>query len=80
MYGGINMSKIFTLECKGEVIAMLKHNEIGYMDFIKACKDIEEKAQTKDLYTVKAMLVQEYGFEELLLQGGYEVVKKKGMI
>ena len=37
IYGGIDMSKIFTLECKGEVIAMLKHNEIGYL--CPACED-----------------------------------------
>ena len=60
--------------------AILKHNEMSYMDFIKTCKDIEEREGTKDLYTVKALLVQEYNFEELVFMGGYEVTKRKGAL
>ena len=74
------MNRIFTLETKGEIVSILKHNELGYMDFIRVCKEVEEKSGTKDLYTVKALLIQEYGFEELVFQGGYEVTKRKGMM
>ena len=53
---------------------------MSYMDFLKTCKEIEEREGTKDLYTVKALLVQEYNFEELVFMGGYEVTKRKGAL
>ena len=74
------MNKFFSLETKGEIVAILKHNEMSYMDFLKTCKEIEEREGTKDLYTVKALLVQEYNFEELVFMGGYEVTKRKGVL
>ena len=43
-------------------------------------EEIEEREGTKDLYTVKALLVQEYNFEELVFMGGYEVTKRKGAL
>ena len=45
------MNKFFSLETKGEIVAILKHNEMSYMDFLKTCKEIEEREGTKDLYT-----------------------------
>lgn len=74
------MNKIFTLEAKGEVIGIVKHNNLGYMDFLRICKEIEETTGSKDLYTVKASLIENYGFEDVILQGGYEVTKRKGVL
>ena len=74
------MNRIFTLEVKGEIIGIVKHNDLGYMDFIRICKEIEEKEGSKDLYTVKASLIENYGFEDVILQGGYEVTKRKGVL
>ena len=74
------MNRIFTLENKGEIIAIVKHNDLGYMDFIRICKEIEEKEGSKDLYTVKASLIENYGYEDVILQGGYEVTKRKGVL
>ena len=74
------MNKIFTLEAKGEVIAIVKHNELGYMDFLRICKEIEENTGSKDLYTIKGSLIENYGFEDVILQGGYEVTKRKGVL
>lgn len=74
------MNRIFALEVKGEIIGLLKHNELGYMDFIRICEEIKEKAGTNDVYTVKASLIEEYGFEDVQLMGGYEVTKRKGVL
>ena len=73
------MNRIFTLEVKGEVVGLLKHNEIGYMDFIRICEDIKA-ATGNDIYTVKAKLIEEYGFEDVQLMGSYEVTKRKGVL
>ncbi|MGL5765617.1 MAG: hypothetical protein ACRCX8_08255 [Sarcina sp.] len=74
------MNKLFTLEVKGEIVAMLTHKELGYMDFVRACKDIEAKADTKDMFMIKGMLIEDYKFEEVALLGGYEVSKRKGAL
>ena len=73
------MNRVFTLEVKGEVVGLLKHNEIGYMDFVRICEDIKA-ATGNDIYTVKAKLIEEYGFEDVQLMGGYEVTKRKGVL
>lgn len=73
------MNRIFTLEVKGEVVGLLKHNEIGYMDFVRICEDIKA-ATGNDIYTVKAKLIEEYGFEDVQLMGSYEVTKRKGVL
>ena len=73
------MNKIYSLETKGEIVALLK-SDLNYMDFMKVCKEAEEVGGSKDLYTVKALLVQEYNFEELVFMGGYEVTKRKGAL
>ena len=74
------MNKIFTLETKGEIVGMVENNDISYMEFIRICKEIEEKTGSKELYTIKASLVEEYNFKELYLVGGYEVTKRKGVL
>ena len=43
-------------------------------------KEAEEVGGSKDLYTIKAVLVQNYGFEEVNFSGGYEVTKRKGAL
>ena len=73
------MSKIYSLETKGEIVALLK-SDLSYMDFMKVCKEAEEVGGSKDLYTIKAVLVQNYGFEEVNFSGGYEVTKRKGAL
>lgn len=72
------MTKIFILEAKGEALATLKHDELGYMDFIRACEGIEKELNTKDLYIIKGKLIEEFGFEETVISGGYQVTKKRG--
>lgn len=73
------MNKIYSLETKGEIVALLK-SDLNYMDFVKVCKEAEEVGGSKDLYTIKAVLVQNYGFEEVNFSGGYEVTKRKGAL
>ena len=73
------MNKIYSLETKGEIVALLR-SDLNYMDFMKVCKEAEEVGGSKDLYTVKAILIQNYGFEELTFCGGYEVLKRKGAL
>ena len=34
------MSKIYSLDVKGEIVALLK-SELDYMEFINACKEAE---------------------------------------
>ena len=70
------MNKIYSLETKGEIVALLK-SDLNYMDFMKVCKEAEEVGGSKDLYTVKAILIQNYGFEEVNFSGGYEGTKRK---
>lgn len=74
------MNNIFTLECKGEIIGLLKNNEMSYMDFVRICKEIEGKEGSKDVYTIKGNLIESYGFEDVMIQGGYEVTKRKGVL
>lgn len=74
------MNKIFTLECKGEIISILSHNELGYLDFINVCSEIEKETGSKDVYLLKGKLIQDYGFTDVILMGGYEVVKRKGAL
>ena len=74
------MNKLFALEVKGEIVGLLKQNELGYMDFVRICEEIKEKKGTNDVYTVKATLIEEYGFEDTMLMGGCEVSKRKGVL
>ena len=73
------MSKIYSLDVKGEIVALLK-SDLNNMDFMKVCIEAEEVGGSKDLYTIKAVLVQNYGFEEVSFSGGYEVTKRKGAL
>ena len=52
------MSKIYSLDVKGEIVALLK-SELGYMEFINACKEAEAIGGSKDLYTIKSILIKE---------------------
>lgn len=74
------MNKLFALEVKGEIISLLKQNDLGYMDFIKICQEIKDSTGTNDIYTIKAKLIEEYGFEDTMLMGGCEVSKRKGVL
>ena len=73
------MSKIYSLDVKGEIVALLK-SELGYMEFINACKEAETIGGNKDLYTIKSILIKDFGVEELAFNGGYEVLKRKGAL
>ena len=73
------MSKIYSLVVKGEIVALLK-SELGYMEFINACKEAEAIGGSKDLYTIKSIFINDFGVEELTFNGGYEVLKRKGAL
>ena len=73
------MNKIYSLETKGEIVALLK-SELGYMELINACKEAEAIGGSKDLYTIKSILIKDFGVEELTFNGGYEVLKRKGAL
>ena len=49
------MNKLFALEVKGEIISLLKQNDLGYMDFIRICQEIKDSTGTNDIYTIKAI-------------------------
>lgn len=72
--------KIYTLEAKGEVLAILTHKDnMTYRKFKEVCEEATEEAEN-DFYTLKDILVDEHKFEIVEACGGYEVAKKKGSI
>lgn len=70
--------KIYTLESKNEVLAILTHNDnMSYRDFKSICLEVNEEAQN-DFYTLKDILTSDYGFKVVEACGGFEVAKRKG--
>ncbi|MGL5348249.1 MAG: hypothetical protein ACRDA3_12930 [Peptostreptococcaceae bacterium] len=72
--------KIYTLEAKGEVLAILTHKDnMSYRMFKEICQEATEEAEN-DFYTLKDILTDEQGFEIVEAVGGFEVSKKKGAL
>ena len=70
--------KIYTLENKNEVLAILTHNDnISYRDFKRICTEVNNEAEN-DFYTLKDILINDYGFRIVEACGGFEVSKKRG--
>ncbi|MGL5347562.1 hypothetical protein [Clostridium sp.] len=72
--------RIYTLEQKGEVLAILKHDtNMSYRKFKEVCEEANEEAEN-DFYTLRDILTDEHGFELVEACGGYETSKRKGNI
>ena len=70
--------KIYTLENKNEILAILTHNDnMSYRDFKNICQEASEGTDN-DFYTLKDILTSDYGFQTVEACGGFEVAKKKG--
>ena len=70
--------KIYTLENKNEILAILTHNDnMSYRDFKNICQEASEGTDN-DFYSLKDILINDYKFQVVEACGGYEVNKKKG--
>ena len=70
--------KIYTLENKNEILAILTHNDnMSYRDFKNICQEASEGTDN-DFYSLKDILVNDYKFQIVEACGGYEVNKKRG--
>ena len=71
------MRKVFILEQKGEILAMLTHTEKTYIEFQSEIEEITKEGST-DFHTVKGILTSLYGYELMELVASTEVTKRKG--
>ena len=71
------MRKVFILEQKGEILAMLTHTEKTYIEFKSEIEEIEREGST-DFHTVKGILTSLYGYELMEIVASAEVTKRKG--
>lgn len=70
--------KIYTLENKNEILAILTHNDnMSYRDFKNICQEASEGTDN-DFYSLKDILINDYKFQIVEACGGYEVNKKRG--
>ena len=70
--------KIYTLENKNEILAILTHKDnMSYRDFKNICLEASEGTEN-DFYSLKDILVNDYKFQVVEACGGYEVNKKRG--
>lgn len=70
--------KIYTLENKNEILAILTHNDnMSYRDFKNICQEASEGTEN-DFYSLKDILINDYKFQVVEACGGYEVNKKRG--
>ena len=70
------MRKVFILEQKGEILAMLTHNEKTYIEFQSEIEEITK--ESTDFHTVKGILTSLYGYELMEIVASAEVTKRKG--
>ena len=71
--------KIYTLESKNEVLAILTHQDnMSYREFKKICLEANKEAEG-DFYTLKDILINDYNFIPVEACGGFEVSKAKGV-
>ena len=70
--------KIYTLESKNEILAILTHSDnMSYRDFKNICQEASEGTEN-DFYSLKDILINDYKFTPVEACGGFEVAKKKG--
>ena len=70
--------KIYTLENKNEILAILTHSDnMSYRDFKNICQEASEGTEN-DFYSLKDILINDYKFQVVEACGGYEVNKKRG--
>ena len=70
--------KIYTLENKNEILAILTHSDnMSYRDFKNICQEASEGTEN-DFYSLKDILINDYEFAPVEACGGFEVAKKKG--
>ena len=70
--------KIYTLENKNEILAILTHKDnMSYRDFKNICQEASEGTEN-DFYSLKDILINDYEFTPVEACGGFEVAKKKG--
>lgn len=70
--------KIYTLENKNEILAILTHKDnMSYRDFKNICQEASEGTEN-DFYSLKDILINDYKFQIVEACGGYEVNKKRG--
>ena len=72
-----DMKKVFILEQKGEILAMLTHTEKTYIEFQSEIEEITKEGST-DFHTVKGILTSLYGYELMEIVASAEVTKRKG--
>ena len=70
------MKKVFILECKGEILAMLTHENKSYIEFKSEIEEIAKEGT--DFHTVKGILISLYGYELMEIVASAEVTKRKG--
>ena len=70
------MRKVFILEQKGEILAMLTHTEKTYIEFQSEIEEITK--ESTDFHTVKGILTSLYGYELMKIVASAEVTKRKG--
>ena len=70
------MRKVFILEQKGEILAMLTHTEKTYIEFQSEIEEITK--ESTDFHTVKGILTSLYGYELMEIVASSEVTKRKG--
>ena len=70
------MKKVFILENKGEILAMLTHTEKTYIEFQSEIEEITK--ENTDFHTVKGILTSLYGYELMEIVASAEVTKRKG--
>ena len=70
--------RIYTLENKNEVLAILTHTDnMSYREFKNICNEANEEAEN-DFYVLKDILINDYNFRLVEACGGFEVCKRKG--
>ena len=70
------MRKVFILEQKGEILAMLTHTEKTYIEFQSEVEEVTK--ESTDFHTVKGILTSLYGYELMEIVASAEVTKRKG--
>ena len=70
------MRKVFILEQKGEILAMLTHTKKTYIEFQSEIEEITK--ESTDFHTVKGILTSLYGYELMEIVASAEVTKRKG--
>ena len=70
--------KIYTLESKNEVLAILTHTDnMSYREFKEICLEASLQAEI-DFYILKDILIYDFNFKPVENAGGYEVSKRRG--